>query len=112
MSYTLINDMNYRIKKLDESVGMLAKAGREKAETEAKARIAIQQETLRLRAEGKPVTIIRDLTRGSASKEILERDIAESTYQAIIESINAQKIAIRVLDAQISREWTSKKGGI
>ena len=32
-----------------------------------------------------------------------DRDIADSTYQAIIESINSQKLAIRVLEAQIKR---------
>ena len=40
---------------------------------------------------------------------LMGRLTADSTYQAIIESINSQKLAIRVLEAQIAREWTSNK---
>ena len=58
-----------------------------------------------------PVTIISDVCRGQPriAKLKIDRDIAESTYQSIIESINSQKLAIRVLEAQIAREWTSNK---
>jgi len=114
MSYDLTNEMNYRIKQLDTSVKMIQQAGIKKANTEALYRQALASLMTEKRAEGMPVTIISDICRGDArvAKLKLERDIAESTYEAIIESINAQKLTIRVLENQISREWTSGKGNI
>lgn len=114
MSYDLINDMNYRLKQLDTSTRMLRGAGAKKANAEALYRQELAKEILNRRAEGMPVTIISDVCRGQPriAKLKTDRDIADSTYQAIIESINSQKLAIRVLEAQIAREWTTHRGGI
>lgn len=111
MSYDLINEMNYRLKQLDTSTGMLKQAGVKKANTEALYRQELAKEILNRRAEGMPVTIISDVCRGqpNIAKLKIDRDIAESTYQSIIESINTQKLAIRVIENQIAREWTSNK---
>lgn len=111
MSYDLINDMNYRLKQLDTSTGMLKQAGVQKANTEALYRQELAKEILNRRAEGMPVTIISDVCRGQPriAKLKIDRDIAESTYQSILESINTQKLAIRVIENQIAREWTSNK---
>ncbi len=114
MSYDLVNDMNYRLKQLDISTRMLREAGAKKANTEALYRQELAKEILNRRAEGMPVTIISDVCRGQPriAKLKTDRDIADSTYQAIIESINSQKLAIRVLEAQIAREWTSGQGNL
>lgn len=114
MSYDLVNDMNYRLKQLDTSTRMLREAGAKKANTEALYRQELAKEILNRRAEGMPVTIISDVCRGQPriAKLKTDRDIADSTYQAIIESINSQKLAIRVLEAQIAREWTSGQRSI
>ena len=111
MSYDLINEMNYRLKQLDTSTGMLKQAGVKKANTEALYRQELAKEILNRRAEGMPVTIIADVCRGqpNIAKLKIDRDIAESTYQSILESINTQKLAIRVIENQIAREWTSNK---
>lgn len=109
MSYDLTAEMNYRIKELRESSKMLYKAGMQKANARAEYGKALAQKILELRAEGMPVTIIGDVCRGDAkvAKLRLDRDITEATYQSIIESINAQKLTIRVLENQIAREWTA-----
>lgn len=109
MSFDLINDMNYRLKQLDISTGMLKAAGIKKANTEAEYRQELAKEILQRRAEGMPVTIIHDVCKGDPRIAQLKvnRDIAESTYQSILESINTQKLAIRVIENQIQREWTS-----
>lgn len=111
MSYDLINEMNYRLKQLDTSTGMLKQAGIKKANTEALYRQELAKEILDRRANGMPVTIIADVCRGqpNIAKLKIDRDIAESTYQSILESINTQKLAIRVIENQIAREWTSGK---
>lgn len=114
MSYDLTAEMNYRLKQLDTSTRMLREAGADKANTEALYRQELAKEILNRRAEGMPVTIISDVCRGQPriAKLKTDRDIADSTYQAIIESINSQKLAIRVLEAQIAREWTTGENGI
>lgn len=38
-----------------------------------------------------------------------ERDVAEATYKANMESINSLKLQLRLLDAQISREYGGKQ---
>lgn len=108
----LVNELGYRMKKLDTSLIELSKAGVEKANTEAQYRQELAKKILQERANGVPVTIISDICRGDAkiARLKVERDIADTTYQSIIESINAQKLAIRVIESQLSREWT--KGGI
>ena len=114
MSYDLVNDMNYRLEQLDTSTRMRREAGAKKANTQALYRQELAKEIVNRRAEGMPVTIISDVCRGQPhiAKLKTDRDIADSTYQAIIESINSQKLAIRVLEAQIAREWTSGQGNL
>lgn len=114
MSYDLTAEVNYKLKQLDESCKMMIKAGNDKANAEYQYRTALAQGILHHRAENMPVTIINDVVRGnkSVAKLKLERDITETTYDAIRESINAQKLTIRVLENQIAREWTTGENGI
>ena len=64
-----------------------------------------------LRAEGQPVTHLLDIAKGEEeiAKLRMERDIAESLYDSAVEAINAQKLKIRILEGQLSREWGNTK---
>lgn len=55
-----------------------------------------------------PVTIISDVCRGEPeiAKLRLERDIAETVYKSALEAIQSYKLQIRILDAQVEREWS------
>lgn len=61
------------------------------------------------RDKGTPVTIISDICRGNPeiAKMRFERDCAEVVYKSALEAINAMKLQIRVLDAQVGREWNA-----
>ena len=96
---------------LDRAVQELKPRGRTKAETEREYRMALSKRLTVLRAEGQPVTHLLDIAKGEEdiAKLRMERDIAESLYDSAVEAINAQKLKIRILEGQLSREWGNTK---
>lgn len=96
---------------LDRAVQELKPRGRKKAETEREYTMALSKRLTVLRAEGQPVTHLLDIAKGEEdiAKLRMERDIAESLYDSAVEAINAQKLKIRILEGQLSREWGNTK---
>lgn len=96
---------------LDRAVKELKPRGMKKAETEREYRMALSKRLTILRAEGQPVTHLLDIAKGEEeiAKLRMERDIAESLYDSAVEAINAQKLKIRILEGQLSREWGNTK---
>jgi hypothetical protein len=88
-------------------VGKLGEAGRAYAKAEHDYKVLCSQRILIRRSDGMPVTAIKDIVRGEreVARLRLERDIALTMYEVAKESINAEKLIIRILDAQITREW-------
>lgn len=106
-TYDLINALNSETARLTQAVRLMAKYGKEMAQAEHDYKVALMQEALRLRDSGMPVTLIDKVVYGKVAKKRMDRDIAESMYKTAQENINSIKLQIRVLDAQISREWTT-----
>ena len=77
------------------------------AEAERNYKEAVSKEVLRLRDEGIAVTLINQIIYGLPSISTLrfERDCAEVVYRANEEAINVKKLQIRLIEAQISREF-------
>lgn len=96
---------------LDRAVRELKPRGQKKAQTEHDYRVALSKRLTALRAEGSPVTHLADIAKGEdeIAKLRLERDIAASLYDSALESINVQKLKIRVLEGQLAREWGAAK---
>lgn len=94
-------------KRLHIALGELGKYGREHAQAEEKYRVALAQKILMERDKGVPVTIISDICRGdrTIARMKLERSVAEVMYTVTLERIQAYKLSMRMLDAQIQREW-------
>ena len=110
--YDLINELNDLSNKLTVSGRQLAKYGKEKAEAERDYKICLREEALKLRAtKGMPVTLIQQVVYGvpEVAEKRFNRDVAETMYETCKESINVLKLKIRILDAQISREWQNAK---
>ena len=105
----LINELNDLSAKLTVSGKQMQKYGLELAEAERDYKICLRQEALKLREQGTPVTLINQIIYGVPEVANLrfKRDIAETMYKVSIESINTLKLKIRILDAQIQREWNS-----
>lgn len=108
--YELINQLNDLSNKLTVSGKMLNDYGKKKAEAERDYKICLRQEALKLRTtKDMPVTLIQQVVYGipDVAQKRYERDIAETMYETCKESINVLKLKIRILDAQIEREWQS-----
>lgn len=101
----LINQMSSLQAQLSNGIKLIGKYGREYCAAERDYVVAKAQETLRLRSEGMPATLITDVVKGKVAKELFKRDTADMMYKTAIENVNALKLQIRVLQAQIDREW-------
>ena len=109
----LYNDLQSLIERLNTSVKMLRKYGQELAECERDYKITLRQEALKLRSEeNMPVTLINQIIYGidEVAELRLKRDIAQTMYDTNLEHINVTKLKLRLLEAQLNREWTNDNG--
>ena len=98
MGYELINEIGAKSALLDKAIGQLGARGRAYAQAERDYRVALRKAVLEARA---------DICRGDAeiARLRLERDIAQTVYESAREAIQGYKLQIRILDAQLEREW-------
>lgn len=103
----LYQELLVKQKHLDASVRMLRQTGREYAEAERDYKILLRQECLKLRDEGMAIGLIDKTCYGipSVAEARFKRDVAEATYKANQEAINTYKLELRLIEAQIDREW-------
>ena len=104
----LVNDINVLTDRLNLAVKQLLKHGQDLAQKERDYKITLRQEALKLRQEkGMPVTLISQIIYGvpEVADKRFKRDVAETIYNAEQENINSIKLQIRILEAQIQREW-------
>lgn len=106
--YDLIGEIGQKTRLLDTAIKELGVRGRAYAQAERDYRVAMAKKILLERENGTPVTIISDICRGNPeiAKLRFERDCAEVVYKSAMEAINGYKLQIRILDAQVEREWS------
>lgn len=104
----LLIELNEKRALLDKAIETLASNGYELAAKERDYKIAINKKALELRAEDTPVTLINTIIYGyeDVAKLRFERDTAEVKYNANNEYINTLKLQIRILENQLSREYS------
>ena len=100
-------ELDRLMQSLDSDVDAMRRCGAQLAEIERDYRVALRSEILRERADGTPGSIIGDVGRGKKSIADLKmaRDSAEALYKAQEEAINVKKLQLRIIEAQIEREW-------
>lgn len=105
----LVTEIGQKCALLDEAIRQLNKRGQAYAEAERDYRIELAKKTLVEREKGTPVTIIGDICRGDPQIATMrfKRDCAEVVYKSAMEAINSYKLQVRILDAQLSREWSN-----
>jgi hypothetical protein len=93
---------------LTASVKALRRNGSNYAQAEKEYKILLRQECLKLRDEGMAVGMIDKTCYGipSVAEARFKRDVAEAVYKANQEHINAVKLQLRLVENQISREWS------
>lgn len=108
--YDLINEIGQKSRLLDAAIKELRARGSAYAQAEKEYRIAMAKKIMEEREKGTPVTIISDICRGSPdiAKLRFDRDCSEVVYKSALEAINALKLQIRILDAQLGREWRAQ----
>lgn len=100
------------IAELDASVRQLRTSGTDLAQAEMDYKICLSQKALELKESNKtPVTLISLIIYGilEVAKLRFKRDVKQVIYQANQESINSTKLKLRLLEAQLNREWGNTK---
>lgn len=94
---------------LDQSIRMLRNNGNSAAQAEQEYQIAKNQTILKLKSEGFPATLIKEMVKGDPDvcQKMLSRDIAKVMYDTNKEHINIKKLQLRTIEEQIEREWHS-----
>lgn len=108
----LWEELEQKNRQLDQALKTLRQNGIALAEAERNYKEAVSKEVLRLKDEGMAVTLINQIIYGMPSISTLrfERDCASVLYNANQEAINVKKLQIRLIEAQISREWGNPNG--
>lgn len=98
--------------KLKQSIKAIKKTSNSYATAERDYKILLRQECLKLRDEGMAIGMINLTCYGipSVAEARFKRDIAEANYKANLEAINSFKLQLRLIDAQIGREWGEANG--
>lgn len=107
MNYDLYEELQAKTRQLDKCIGTLRKSGTDYAQAERDYKVLLRTECLRLREEGMAVGMIDKTCYGipSVAEARFKRDCAEAVYKANQEAINSIKLQMRLIEAQIEREW-------
>ena len=102
----LYESLNNLLEQLQTSVKSLRITATEYAEAYKNYRVLLAKELVRLKDSGMAITLASDVARGNediASAKMQEIK-KEAIYKANVESINAIKLQIKVVENQITRE--------
>lgn len=107
MGYDLYEELQSKTKQLDVSIKTLRKSGTDYAESERDYKILLRTECLKLRDQGMAIGLIDKVCYGipSVAEARFKRDVCETVYKANLEAINSIKLQMRLIEAQIQREW-------
>jgi hypothetical protein len=108
VSFDLTSAIEQKMVELEQSIRFLRTHGDKLALAEKEYKMCLTQKALELRESGMAVTLIDTVIYGlkEVALKRYERDLAKTMYEANLEHINATKLQLRLLEAQISREWS------
>lgn len=112
--YDLWSEIQSKTRQLDYSVRELRKSGTAYAEAERAYKIKLRETALRLRSQDMAVGMISMTVYGvpEVAELRFKRDCCEAVYKANVEAINAIKLEIRIINEQLSREWTTPQAAM
>lgn len=104
----LLNEINMKQEQLSASLKRLRQTGSEYAKAERDYKVLLRQEVLKLRNEGEAIGVIQLTCYGipSVAEARFKRDVTKTIYEANREAINTLKLEIRLIQAQIEKEWS------
>lgn len=103
----LYNQLAQLIAQLNASIKQLRISGADYAESDMKYKMALREELLKLEAEGRPVTNLLYIARGEkkVAQAKYKQISSEAIYKANLEAIQAIKLQIKIIQAQIDKEY-------
>ena len=103
----LYSELTIKTGELDKCIKQLRQTGTAYAEAERNYKVLLRQECLKLRDEGMAIGMIDKTCYGipSVAEARFQRDVAEAVYKENMEAINSIKLQMRLIEAQIQREW-------
>lgn len=112
--YDLWTEIQQKTKELDVCIKTLRKSGTEYAEAERAYKVKLREWALRLRSQDMPIGLIDKTCYGIPEVADLrfQRDVKETVWKANQEAIQSIKLQLRLLDAQLSREWARPQAGM
>ena len=111
----LYEEIQRLMAELTASIRKLRDNGAKLADAERDYKITLRKEALKLRAGDMPVTLINQVIYGidEVAGKRFKRDVEQANYDANKEHIIVTKLKLRILEAQLSREWgAAGKGDI
>lgn len=96
---------------MNQALRIAKERGMDLAEKEATYKVAKGKLVLCEREKKTPVSVINDIVLGDPMISELrqERDIAKVLYINAQEAINVRKLELRIVEAQLGREWNEVK---
>lgn len=99
---------------MHDCISALKIKGRERAQAEHNYKIALKKEIVALHDEKVAWTTCVQMAHGDTDRYNvaalrLKRDLAQADYDVCQEMINGLKLQIRILESQLSREWSTTK---
>lgn len=109
MQLDLWTEIEQKTKQLEYSVKELRKSGTAYAEAERAYKVKLRETALRLRSQDMAIGMINMTVYGvpEVAELRFKRDCARAVYDANKDAINAIKLEIRIINEQLSREFSS-----
>ena len=100
-------ELQDKLRDLEISIKELRRSGTNFATKEKEYKVLLREECLKLRDSGLAIGMIDKTCYGipSVAEARFKRDVAETIYKANLEAINSIKLQLRLLEAQIAREY-------
>ena len=111
MSYDLFNQRDSLSRELSESINLMQQYGTDYAQKDSRYQITLAETATRMKADGETATMISLTIRGTdkVPKMRMDRDIAEVMYKTAQEKIQVVKLQLKLVEAQIEREWQTAR---
>ena len=105
----LLKELQRKNNELTISIKELRKNGTALAEAERDYKMKLTQEVLKLKSEKMPATLIDIMVYGvpEVAEKRFKRDVADAMYNANKEHINVTKLQLKIIQAQLDKEWTN-----
>lgn len=113
LAVILYSDIMAVMDEVDAFIQASRQSGAQRAQNESDYRRELAVELLKLKADGMPVGLAKDIVRGiPAIAELKRAELAsEAIYRADLEAAQAKKLRARIMQDEYNREWNYPRIG-